>query len=413
MGKDNIVVGLEVGTSKICVVVGEKRSDGTLSVLGVGQDPSRGVRKGEIVDFATAKLCVQEALVDAEDKSDVTIESVFLAVTGPHISSFNNRGAVGIPEGQQEIGETDCETVRASAREVCLPTENVFIHSILQHYYVDGQTGILTPVGLLGSQLEADFHIIHGVGKRIQNTIRCVKELDIEVQEIVFSAYAAAQVVLSQNQKNLGALVIDIGGGTTDYIVYVDGVVKLSGVFAVGGDHINNDISAGLRIPLAHAEKLKIDEGNLNPGEDPRGETVRIEGDHRFAGKEIERGTLNLIIQMRVGETFEMVRRKLEEESYLNRLGAGVFITGGTSLLKGIDQLAGGIFELPVHLTHAQTVGGVTSVFEDPRFSTAIGLLRYAEAVQSAGPRGLFSWFALPLQLPGAIFEFFRKLLGV
>jgi cell division protein FtsA len=393
MGKDSIVVGLEIGTSKICVVVGEIKGDGTLSVIGVGQAPSRGVRKGEIVDFDTAQKCVREALVDAEVKSDVMIESVYLAITGSHISSFNNRGAANIPEDQDEIEDADCDLVQASAKEVSLPAPNYIIHSILQHYYVDGQEGILNPVGLMGGLLEADFHIIHGVKNRIQNSIRCVKELDIDVEDIVFNPYAAAQVVLGQNQKNLGALVIDIGGGTTDYIVYVDGVVKQTGVLAVGGDHINNDISMGLRIPLARAEKLKIEEGSAILGNNLPGETVLLKDDHGFVGKEIERETLNTIIHMRVRETLEMLRRKLEEESYLELLGAGIFITGGTSQLRGIEHLAGEIFELPVHLTHAQTVAGVTAVSGNPQFSTAIGLIRYAQAMQPVRGGGIFDRF--------------------
>jgi cell division protein FtsA len=392
MGKDSIVVGLEIGTSKICVVVGETKGDGTLSVIGVGQAPSRGVRKGEIVDFDTAQKCVREALVDAEEKSDVMIESVYLAITGSHISSFNNRGVVNIPEEQEEIEESDCELVQASAKEVSLPAPNYIIHSILQHYYVDGQEGILNPVGLMGGRLEADFHIIHGVKNRIQNTIRCVKELDIEVEDIVFNPFAAAQVVLNQNQKNLGALVIDIGGGTTDYIVYVDGVVKQSGVLAVGGDHINSDISVGLRIPLARAEKLKIEEGSAILENTLPGETVYLKDDHGFVGKEIEREMLNTIIHLRVRETLEMLRRKLEEESYLDLLGAGLFLTGGTSQLKGVNHLAAEIFEMPVHLTHAQTVAGVTSVSENPQFSTAIGLIRYAQAMIPGKRGGLFKW---------------------
>jgi cell division protein FtsA len=392
MGKESIVVGLEIGTSKICVVVGECKPDGTLSIIGVGQAPSRGVRKGEIVDFDTAQKCVREAIVDAEEKSDVTIESLYLAITGSHICGFNNRGAVNIPEEQEEIEENDCIQVQSSAKEVSLPAPNTFIHEILQHYYIDGHEGILNPVGLGGHRLEADFHIIHGVRTRIQNGIRCVKELDIEVEDVVFNPYAAAQVVLEPAQKNLGALVIDMGGGTTDYIVYVSGVVKQSGVLAVGGDHINNDISMGLRIPLARAEKLKIEEGSAILGNNLPGETVYLKDDHGFVGREIERETLNTIIHMRMRETLEMLKRKMEEESYLNLLGAGIFITGGTSLLKGINHLAEEVFEMPVYLTHARTVAGVTSVSENPQFSTAIGLVRYAQAMQGGRPGGFLSW---------------------
>ena len=388
MASGDLIVGLEIGTSKICVVVGETRPDGTLKILGVGHAPSRGVRKGEIVDFETAMKCVHEAVVDAEQKSDVMIRSVFVAVAGGHIQSFNNRGCVMLPEDRDEIDDQDVEDVKVNAREVSIPAQNAFLHSIIQHYHVDGQDGVLNPVGMLGQKLEADFHIIHGVRTRIQNTIRCVKELPLEVEDVVFSALASAQVVLTQHQKNLGALVIDIGGGTTDFILYVDGAIKQSGVLAIGGDHITNDISMGLRIPMARAEKLKIEEGGCVLGNCLPGETIVLKDDSGFAGKEIERETLNTIIHLRLRETFELLKRTVEEEPFINYVGAGVFITGGCSLLSGIDHLAGEIFEMPAHVAHAQTTSGLTSAAENPQFATAIGLLKYAQAVQVDRPRG-------------------------
>jgi cell division protein FtsA len=387
MTSNDLMVGLEIGTSKICVVVGEGRPDGTIKILGVGQAPSRGVRKGEIVDFETAMKCVHEAVVDAEQKSDVMIRSVYVAVAGAHIQSFNNRGCVTLPEDRDEIDAQDIEDVKISAREVSIPAQNAFLHSIIQHYHVDGQDGILNPIGMLGEKLEADFHIIHGVRTRIQNTIRCVKELPLDVEDVVFGALASAQVVLTQHQKNLGAVVIDVGGGTTDYIVYVDGAVKQSGVLAVGGDHITNDISMGLRIPMTRAEKLKIEEGSVTLGNCLPGETIVLKDDSGFAGKEVERETLNTIIHLRLRESFELLKRLLEEESFVNFTGAGIFITGGCSLLNGIDHLAEEIFEMPAHVAHAQTMSGLTSAFENPQFSTAIGLIKYAQAVQADRPR--------------------------
>lgn len=380
------MVGLEIGTSKICVVVGEGRPDGTIKILGVGEAPSRGVRKGEIVDFETAMKCVHEAIVDAEQKSDVMIRSVYVGVTGAHIQSFNNRGCVVLPGDRDEIDEQDIEDVKINAREVSIPAPNAFLHSIIQHYHVDGQEGVLNPVGMLGERLEADFHIIHGVRTRIQNTIRCVKELPLDVEDVVFNPLAAAQVVLTQQQKNLGALVVDIGGGTTDYILYVDGAVKQSGCLAVGGDHITNDISMGLRIPMTRAEKLKIEEGSVTLGNCLPGETVLLKDDSGFAGKEIERETLNTIIHLRVRETFELLKRQLDEESFINYAGEGVFITGGCSHLSGIAHLAEEIFETPARLGHAQTISGLTSAFENPQFSAAIGLIKYAHAVQADRP---------------------------
>jgi cell division protein FtsA len=387
MASSDLMVGLEIGTSKICVVVGESRPDGTTKILGVGQAPSRGVRKGEIVDFETAMKCVHEAVVDAEQKSDVMIRSVYVSVAGSHIQSFNNRGCVTLPEDRNEIDEQEIEDVKVNAREVSIPAQNAFLHSIIQHYHVDGQNGVLNPIGMLGDKLEADFHIVHGVRTRIQNTIRCVKELPLEVEDVVFSALASAQVVLTQHQKNLGALVIDMGGGTTDYILYVDGAVKQSGVLGVGGDHITNDISMGLRIPMARAEKLKVEEGSCVLGNSLPGETILLKDDSGFAGKEIERETLNTIVHLRVRESLELLKRRLEEESFINYIGAGIFITGGCSLLNGIQHLAQEVFEMPAHVAHAQTMSGLTSAFENPQLSTAIGLIRYAQAVQADRPR--------------------------
>ena len=393
MSKENIVVGLEVGTSKVCAVVGETRRDGTIRILGVGQAPSRGVRKGEIVDFETASKCIREALVDAEEKSDVMIGSVYLAITGGHIDGFNNRGAVNLPEERDEICEEDFEDVQSSAREVSIPAPNMFIHSLLQHYYVDGQDGVLNPIGMLGRKLEADFHIIHGVATRIKNSVRCVKEVGPEVLDVVFAPLATAQVVLDQNQKTLGAVVVDMGGGTTDYVVYVDGAVKQSGALPIGGDHITNDISLGLRIPMAKAEKLKTEEGSVIIGKSLPGETVKLKDETGFAGKEIEREMLNTIVHCRVRETFELLKKRLDADNFLPYIGTGMMLTGGCSQLKGIKQLAEEVFGLPVNVTHAQTVSGLTSAFENPQFSTAIGLIKYAEATQPARPRGLFRRF--------------------
>ncbi|MEO6054492.1 MAG: cell division protein FtsA, partial [Chthoniobacterales bacterium] len=296
MARDNIFVGLEIGTSKICAVVGEGRDDLTIRILGVGQTPSRGIRKGEIVDFATASQCIHDALADAEEKSDVEIKNVWVAISGGHIQSFNSRGATIIPEEREEVEESDLRDVEISAKEVSIPKENTFLHAVIQKYYVDGHDGVLNPLGMLAHRLEADFHIIHGVTTRIQNTIRCIKEIGVDVEDIVLSSLASAEVVLDSNQKNLGALVIDIGGGTTDYIVYSDGAIQYSGILAVGGDHITNDISIGLRLPITRAEKLKVDEGSAQIGVTLPGELITIKNDSGFSGREVEREMLNTII---------------------------------------------------------------------------------------------------------------------
>jgi len=382
MAREQIHVGLEIGTSKICAVVAESRGQSQpIRILGVGEAPSRGIRKGEIVDFSTATKCVHEALADAEEKSDVEIRSVWAAVTGSHLTSFNNRGAIVLQEDKNEIDEGDLRDVELSAKEVSIPAQNEFLHTIIQHYYVDGQEGVLDPVGMVGSKLEADFHIVHGVCNRIKNTIRCIKEAGVEVEDVVVNSLASAQVVVTPQQKDLGVVVLDIGGGVTDYIVYVDGAVRHSGVLAVGGDHLTNDLSIGLRIPITKAEKLKIDEGSCTVEGLPIGETIVLKSDAGFTGCEVQRSVLNLVINVRMNELFELVKRRIEAVCSLDLIAEGVIITGGSSKLRGLRPLAEKVFDLPARLASAKDVSGPTSAYENPALSTPIGLVKYAQAV--------------------------------
>jgi cell division protein FtsA len=393
MARDRIVVGLEVGTSKICAVSAELKHDGTIQILGVGEAPSRGVRKGEIVDIENCGKCIREALADAEEKSDVMIKNVYLGITGAHIQSFNNRGSYTLPDDREKVDEGDFSRVQEAARTAPIPSQNMFLHTILQHYYVDGQDGILNPVGMHGRKLEADFHIIHGVANRVRNSIQCLCDLDIEIEDIVFTPYAAAQAVLDPTQKSTGAILVDIGGGTSDYIVYAGGAVKQSGVVGIGGDHITNDLSLGLRIPMGKAEKLKIDEGSCVTGNSIPGEVVVLKDEHGFAGREIEREMLNTIIHMRVRETFELLKRELDRGRYHEYAGAGMVLTGGSSALRGIQHVAEEIFQMPVQVCRAQNVAGVTSAFENPQYSTAIGLVKYAQATLDDESGGWLDWF--------------------
>jgi cell division protein FtsA len=382
MAKEQIVVGLEIGTSKVAAVVGDVRPDQPIHILGVGLTPSRGVRKGEIVDLETAARCVRDALADAEVASDVDIRTVYLGIAGGHIGSFPSRGSVLIPEDRGEVTYEDIQQVQEDARKVQLPPDHCFIHSVLQQYYVDGQDEVLNPLGFQGSKLEADFQIVHGSQKRINNSIRCVQELGVQVTQPVFNAVAAAQVVLNADQKNAGAVMIDMGGGTSDYIAYNNGAVKACGSVAIGGDHITNDISIGLRLPMARAEWLKVQEGSVLTTGEPAAGRVVLKPEAGFAGCAVERKLLNTIISCRVRETLELIKRELEAEKALRYLGGGVLLTGGCSLLEGIDELAGEVFGVPVRLTHAHAVSGPASAFENPQLSAAIGLIKYAQATQ-------------------------------
>ncbi|MEX2581212.1 MAG: cell division protein FtsA [Verrucomicrobiales bacterium] len=383
MAASNIYVGLEIGTSKVCMVVGEVRSDGAIKILGVGQHPSAGVRKGEVVDPETVQTCLHDALMRAEERSDVEVNTVFLAVTGSHIQSINNRGTIRVADEQMEITPEDLEEVKKIARDVPLPKENGYIHSIIQHYYVDGQDKVLNPLGMLGQKLEADYHIVHGVKTRIQNAIKCVREVPLEVEDIVFSPVAAAQVVLNREAKNEGALLIDIGGGTTDFICFVNGAVVASGCVAVGGDHITNDVALVLKIPLARAEKLKVTHGSASLKNLVNHE-IAIEGE---TGKKVDQETLNGIMNARVTELLTVVAEPLKQQGLLDKLGKGIFLTGGSSLMKGIGEVTEEIFGIPVQKGGSATMSGPTALFENPQYATPVGLIRYAQLLDEQKPK--------------------------
>ncbi|MDZ4288029.1 MAG: cell division protein FtsA [Prosthecobacter sp.] len=384
MAKTTIYAGLEIGTHKICVVVGEAKRDGTIKILGVGQAPSRGVRKGEIVDFDKVQTCLNDALVRAEDRSDVMIRNVFLGVSGSHIESLNNRGAYRLPEGQTEVTEDDVEEAKEIARNVPIPQENVFLHSVTRQYVVDGQEAVRQPIGREGRLLEADYHIIHGVRSRIQNAIKCVREIPLEVEDVVFNPIAAAQVVLNRDAKNQGSLMIDLGAGTADYVLYEDGMISASGCVPLGGDHISQDLAMALQIPHSRAELVKIAEGSCLYEDVPEDEMLRIEDDNGFVLGEVERAFLNEVIHLRTREILDQVKKRCEQ--HIGRLAAGVYLTGGTSLLKGIDVVARDVFGMKVTRAGSAPVSGVTSTFENPQYSAPIGLIRYAQILDQEKP---------------------------
>src|SRR5881394_2163232 len=270
----SIIVGLEVGTSKVCAVVGELGAEGALNIVGLGQSKSRGVRKGEICDAPKVEEDVRNAIVEAEQMADVEIRSVYLGVTGGHVRGFNNRGVHPVVSADREISEDDVQDVIKNAKSINLPAQNHVVHAIRQHFLVDGQDGITNPVGMLGARVEVDVHVVHGNLNRLQNAIRTVKGLQLEVDDIVFSGLASSLALLSNEQKELGSLVIDIGGGTTEYVVCANGIIKHTGVLAVGGDHISNDLAYGLKVPLSCAEQLKIEHSAAIVEDADKGQTV-------------------------------------------------------------------------------------------------------------------------------------------
>jgi len=373
----NIIVGLEIGTSKICAVVGELGADGALNIIGLGQSRSRGVRKGEIINPEYVEEDLRAAIFEAEQMADVEIRSVYLGVSGSHIRGFNNRGRHPVVSADREISEDDVQDVIKNAKAINLPAENTVIHAVRQHFSIDGQDGVTHPVGLLGARLEVDMHVIHGHANRLQNAIRLVRGTQLVVDEIVFTGIASSLALLSNDQKELGALVIDIGGGTTEYVVYSDGVIRHTGVLAVGGDHVSNDLAYGLKVPLSRAEKLKIEHGAATIADAAAGQTISITNEIGLELKRVNVEQLQRIMSLRLEEIFQLIAEELEQAGLTNYLRAGVFLCGGGSRVPGIVELAENIFQMNVTPGHAAGVSGITAALDQPEFATAIGLAKY------------------------------------
>ncbi len=382
MARTKIHVGLEIGTSKTCMVVGEVKSDGAVKILGVGMTKSAGVRKGEIYDFPQARACVKDALAKAEDASDVEIGSVFLSITGSHIVGENNVGTFRLPEGEQQVAPEHVQEAKDIAREIHIPPDHLNVHSIIRQFRLDGLEQASSPVGLFGRKVEADFHVVHGIGTRIQNSIKCVREMPLDVDDVVFAPIAVAQVALSRDDRERGALVIDIGGGTTDYALYLNGAIAASGCIPVGGDHVTNDIHLVTGLPFTKAESLKIKEGDASSDPARSVGSVKVIDDKGFAEAEVRRQLLNEVIRQRLEETLRLVKRRLPEGS-VEQIGTGIFLSGGTSLMRGFGELAFDVFGRDIYRPEPPELSGVQSSFKDPQYTTALGLIRYAQILDA------------------------------
>jgi cell division protein FtsA len=373
----SIIVGLEIGTSKVCAVVGELNAEGALNIVGLGQARSRGVRKGEIADVPAAEEDVRHAIVEAEQMADVEIRSAYLAVTGGHLRGFNNRGVHPVVSADREISEEDVKDVIKNAKTINLPAQNHVIHAIRQHFFVDGQDGITNPVGMLGARVEVDVHVVHGNLNRLQNAIRTVKGLQLEVDDIVFSGLASSLALLSNEQKELGSLVIDIGGGTTEYVVCANGIIKHTGVLAVGGDHVSNDLAYGLKVSLSRAEQLKIEHGSALLDENVKGQTITLANELGLQPKLVNLEHLQRIMSVRLEEIFQLIGQDLEQSGVLDYLRAGVFLSGGGARIPKIAMLAEQVLGLSAGIAKTSSISGLRSALDQPEFATAIGLVKF------------------------------------
>lgn len=373
----SIIVGLEIGTSKVCAVVGEVNAEGALNIVGLGQSRSRGVRKGEIVDARVVEEDVRHAIVEAEQMADVEIRSAYLGVTGGHIRGFNNRGMHPVVSADREITNDDVLDVVKNAKAINLPQDNTVLHAIRQHFFVDGQDGVKDPVGMLGARLEVDVHVVHGHLNRLQNAIRVVKGMQLDVEEVVFNGLASSLAVLSPEEKELGALVIDLGAGTTDYVVYSGGVIKHTGVLAVGGDHVTNDLAFGLKVPQGRADQLKIENGHALMDEALAGQKMNITSDLGLPLNTVNLGHLRRIMSLRLEEIFQLIAQDVAQADLLDYLRSGVFLCGGGARIAGITHLAEQVLGLPTTIGKTTCISGLKSTLDQPEFASAIGLVKF------------------------------------
>ncbi len=378
MAKSKILVGLEIGTSKTCMVVGEIRPDASATIIGLGEVQSAGVRKGEITDQTMARQCVSDAWQIAQDNADVDIMNVFLSVTGDHIVGESNMGSFRLPDDEDIIQDTHVDYARENAERLDLAADRFVVNHELGGYQIDGGEPTRHPVGLSGRTLDVNCHIMHGIRTRLQNSLLCARAVPLEVEDLVFAPLATAQMVLTRQQKEAGALLIDIGGGTTDFICYRGGDVVASGCIGVGGNTINQDIvKLTGHVSNRAAEVLKCTEGNAF-GDVKDESLAQYKSELGMHDITVPRGLLNRIIRNRLAETLLRVRESIPQE-LLHKPGMSLYLTGGTSLMRGLDALAHYIFNMPVHQPAPMEPGQAHSYLADPRYCTAIGLIRFAQ----------------------------------
>ncbi len=373
----DVIVGLDVGTTKICAIAAEVTHGDRLEVIGVGTAPSRGLRKGVVVNIDATVEAIRRAVEEAEQRAGVEISSVYAGVAGGHIRGINSRGVVAVSGKSREVNAVDIERALEAAKAINLPPDREIIHALPQAFVVDDQDGIREPLGMSGVRLEVEVHLVTGAVTSVQNVVRSVNRAGLAVQDIVLEPLASAEAVLSPDEKELGILLIDIGGGTTDAALFRDGAIWHTAILPLGGDHITNDIAVGLRTPNADAEDLKKRYGCALTALVREDETIDVPSVGGRKPRQLSRQILSEIVQPRVEEIFTLIARDLAKAGLDDAPTAGIVITGGTSILEGIPELAEQVFDLPVRRGFPAPTGGLADVVRSPIYSTGVGLVLY------------------------------------
>ncbi len=369
----NLVVALDIGTSKVAALVAELRPDATIDILGMGSHESKGLKKGVVVNIESTVNAVQRALEEAELMADCKIASAFTGIAGSHIKSFNSTGMVAIKD--REVGSMDVERAIETAKAVNIPTDQQILHVLRQEFIIDGQEDVREPIGMSGVRLEVKVHIVTGAVSAAQNIVKCVRRCGLEVNDLILQPLASARAVLSEDEKDLGVCLVDVGGGTADIAVFTHGAIRHTAVIPIAGDQITNDIAMALRTPTAEAELIKVRQGvALRQLADPN-EMIEVPGIGDRGPRVMSRQTLAEVIEPRVEELFSLVQQVLRESGFEELLSSGVVLTGGSAEMQGMVELGEEIFHMPVRVGVPKYSGGLADVVRSPRYATAVGLL--------------------------------------
>ncbi|GAB2946042.1 cell division protein FtsA [Aquaspirillum soli] len=368
-----MLVGLDIGTSKIVAVVAEVLEDGSINIIGMGNAPSRGLRKGMVVNIESTVKAIQRAIEEAELMADCKIHEVFTGIAGSHIKSVNSHGMVAIRDG--EVTQADIDRVIETARAVTIPPDHQVLHILTQEFCIDGQEDVREPLGMSGVRLEARVHIVTGAVSAVQNINKCVRRCGLDTLDLILQPLASATAVLTDDERDLGVCLIDVGGGTTDIAVFVNGSIRHTAVIPIAGDQMTNDIAMALRTPTKEAEELKIAHGCALARLADQGEMINVPGVGERGTRQLSRATLAEVIEPRVEELFTLVQQELRRSGFEDVISSGVVLTGGSALMQGMCELAEEVFHMPVRVGVPKYFGGLAGAVKNPRFSTAVGLL--------------------------------------
>ncbi len=375
--KEDLIVGLDIGTTKICAVVAEPTASG-VDVIGIGTHPSRGLRKGVVVDIDATVDSIKHAVEEAELMADCEISSVYAGIAGGHIEGFNSHGIVAVKD--REVTDNDVRRVIDAAKAVAIPMDREVIHVIPQEYIIDDQDGIREPLGMSGVRLEAKIHIVTAAVTSAQNIVKCANKAGLNVVDIVLEPLASAEAVLADDERDLGVCLIDIGGGTTDIAVFADGAIKHTCVLGLGGYHVTNDIAVGLRTPFEEAERIKKRFGAASARLLGSDDVITVPSVGGRRPREVSRKILCEIIEPRIDEILTLSRQEIVKAGLEDRIPSGLVLTGGCAALAGIGDLAEEIFEAPVRIGQPWRVGGLQDVVKSPMYATGVGLVLYGQA---------------------------------